>query len=705
MVILVGSARRGARRHVFLASVVVAALLVPGGSAGGAEPPTGARRSAGTAPAVSPDHLDALRAEVAAGGTARVLATFTVDGSTRAAAPSEPGRRGAIATRAVGLSRALEVASPRSAVVRTYSSAPVLAAVVDAAGLESLVRTPGLAGVRSDRMLRPQVARGQLVQSVPQINAAPAYAAGHTGAGERIAVIDSGVDNTHPMLAGKVVGQACYSTTYAPVGSQSVCPGGVDSDTTGGGPCPAIVIGCEHGTHVAGIAAGAEWDPPGAQPVIRGVAYDAQVHSVQVFSRFNSWQICFPEPAPCAAAWESDIIAGFDRVLDLTATVDFAAVNVSIGGDITPTSCPGDPSAPFIQGITAAGVPVVIASGNDGFYDAIAHPSCVPGAIAVASVDGADEISFFANTSKWLQLLAPGEQVVSAIPGGVAASFNGTSMAAPHVAGAITLLGEAQPGADVPHLFVALRKGGKPVFDPYSKLTFRRIDVGGALDAYHEDITKPVPTMHWMPALSTSPRVPISWSATDEPGGSGIGRFDVLKRTLRWDGWSSQWKMAISDSVATKSNPATTAGWTKCYRVRARDLALNQSLWTPSRCTASPLDDRALVVKTAGWANGTSSNRYLGTMRSAWSPGRHLSRPGIVAQRIWLVVTTCARCGTAAVFWNGSLVKVVDLRAPTTKHQQLIGVFASSTPKAGTLDIITLDSGIVSIDGLGVSRS
>ncbi|HEX5616527.1 MAG TPA: S8 family serine peptidase [Acidimicrobiia bacterium] len=693
---------------VIVLTLVVAAVAGPVSTARGSDVDDAAgrasRRSAASATA-APDGTDGPLVErLAVGGTARVIAMFAVEGSTRAAAPRELARRGAIAARAHSIANDLRGVSGRAS-VRRFAGVPAVVATVDAAGLERLAAISGVTSVRADRVFRPQLGRAQLAQSVPRIDAAAAHALGHTGVGEVIAVIDSGVDGTHPMLSGKIAGQACYSTTYAPVGSQSVCPGGVAaSDTSGGGPCAAVVLGCEHGTHVAGIAAGRSYDPPGAQPPIAGVAPDAQVHAVQVFSRFNSSNVCFPSPAPCAAAWESDIVAGFDRVLSLSDTVDFAAVNVSIGGDITESSCPNDPAAVAIEGLTDAGVPVVVASGNDGFYDAIAHPSCVPDAIAVAAVNDADDISLFANTSKWLDLLAPGEAIVSAIPGGTA-SFDGTSMAAPHVAGAITLLREAHPTADVAHLLVALRKGGKPVYDPYSKLTFRRIDVGGALDAYSDDITKPVPTLHWMPALATAPNIAISWSAVDEPGGSGIGRFDVLKRAVRWDGASVGWALAIDDSPATASSPATTPGWTKCYAVRARDVARNQSNWTEERCSASPLDDRALVAATAGWVDGAASTRYLGTMRSTWSPSQRLTRPGIVVRKLWIVATTCPACGKVAVIWNGAIAKVVDLRSATTKHQQLIGVFSSPSARVGTLELLTLDDGLVSIDGVGVSRS
>jgi subtilisin family serine protease len=705
-VIEVGFRMRGARR-LAVASVAFA-LALPATAVATASPSGAPAAPVRRAAAAADDGLAALRADLAGGGTARVLATFTVDGSTRAARAADAGRRAAIATRARGIARAVERASERAAVVRAYRGVPALAAEIDAAAFEQLVAAPGVVSVRPERRLRPDVARAafarpQLAQSVPRIDAQYAYDQGVTGTGEVIAILDSGVDGAHPMLTGKIAGQACYSTTSAADSSVSVCPGGAQaSDTTGGGPC--AVNGCEHGTHVAGIAAGREWNAPGALPIIRGVAYDADVHSIQVFSRFNSSALCFPEAAPCAQAFEGDLLAGFDRVLELSDTVDFAALNVSIGGQITTTSCPDDPAALLIEGLTAAGVPVVVASGNDGFYNAISHPSCVPDAIAVASTNDAGDISLFANTSKWLDFLAPGENVVSAVPGSGAAEFDGTSMAAPHVAGAMALLGQAHPEGTVQHLVVAFRKGGEPVFDEYSGLTFRLIDVRGAFEKYDADIVKPTASLAPLPAVTLSTKIPVTWSGADEPGGSGLLGFDLRKRSFRWDGVATAWTNVFTGSSGSLSNQPTPAGWTKCLSVRARDVALNLSPWTAARCTTAPLDDRSLTVKTAGWTDSTSATRYLGTARSAWTPGRQLTRSGTMGKRFWIVATTCPTCGTAAITWNGALTKVVDLRSSTTKHRQVIGVISFPSARSGTVGIITLDSGLVSIDGLAVSR-
>jgi len=86
-----------------------------------------------------------------------------------------------------------------------------------------------------------------------------AYDAGYEGTGTAIAILDTGVDKNHEFLTGKVVSEACYSNGGG--GAVSVCPGGVTSSTaTGSGvPCNdsfSLTNGCNHGTHVAGIAAG-----------------------------------------------------------------------------------------------------------------------------------------------------------------------------------------------------------------------------------------------------------------------------------------------------------------------------------------------------------------------------------------------------------------------------------------------------------------
>ena len=121
-----------------------------------------------------------------------------------------------------------------------------------------------------------------LAYSVPHIGGTTAWNSGYSGAGQAVAVLDTGVEKNHPLLAGKVVSEACYSSNYPQYGVTSVCPGGVTESTASGSGAPCTGIdSCSHGTHVAGIVAGK--NGPSNAPA--GVAKDANIIAMQVFYR------------------------------------------------------------------------------------------------------------------------------------------------------------------------------------------------------------------------------------------------------------------------------------------------------------------------------------------------------------------------------------------------------------------------------------
>ncbi|NIQ01469.1 MAG: S8 family serine peptidase, partial [Nitrospinaceae bacterium] len=327
--------------------------------------------------------------------------------------------------------------------VKKFRFIPFLGLEVDAADVTDLQSDPRVIGIREDRLWAPILA-----DSVPLIGADAVFDRGFTGSGWTVAILDTGVDKNHSFFGGRVVSEACYSTNAPSLSISSLCPGGVESSTApdSGLHCnandPSLDdAGCDHGTHVAGIAAG-----NGAS--FSGVAQGANLIAIQVFSKVDDPSQCLPFglSVPCLLAFTSDIIQGGERVLELSGTFDIASANISIGGSTKFTS-PCDSAFPSsktaIDNLRAQDIATVIASGNEGYSDGLSAPACISTAVSVGSTTKSDQISSFTNTASFLSLLAPGSSIQSSLPGEAFGFKSGTSMATPHVTGAWALLQEA----------------------------------------------------------------------------------------------------------------------------------------------------------------------------------------------------------------------------------------------------------------------
>jgi subtilisin len=365
--------------------------------------------------------------------------------------------------------------------VKRFESIPYLAISVNESALDRLVNNPQVVHVQEDK--RVPLA---LDSSVPLIDGDLAWTQGYTGKGQTVAILDSGVDKTHTFLSDKVVSEACYSTNSLADGATSLCPGGVEESTSvdSGVNCSDVDV-CDHGTHVAGIAAGNSSN-------LKGVAYDANIIAIQVFSRFDDFGYCGIY-FPCLSAYFSDIIKGLERVIALRDTYNIASVNMSLGGSTYTDYCDSDNSAmkAVIDNLASVGIATVIASGNEGERNAISVPACISSAVSVGSVTDLDDVSSFSNVASFLDILAPGSSITSSVPGDAYGSKSGTSMATPHVAGAWAVMKEKYPTATVSEILNALLLTGATIDDERSggKVSgMKRVDLDDALNVLIEDI-------------------------------------------------------------------------------------------------------------------------------------------------------------------------------------------------------------------------
>ncbi len=321
-----------------------------------------------------------------------------------------------------------------------------------------------------------------LADSGPLVHAPQARAMGARGAGTTVAVLDTGVQSNHPFLNGRVVEEACFSTTSAASNSTSVCPGGANTSTATGAGAPCTVAGCDHGTHVAGIAAGRA----AGSTTFFGVAPDANIFAVQVFSRFTDTAANMPcansgRASPCILSFTSDQIRGLQRVLDRRAARNVVSANMSLGGGNNAAACDSDARKAVIDDLRAVRVATVIASGNDSLTNGVGAPGCISTAVTVGSTTKSDAVSAFSNSSSLVDVLAPGSSINSSITGSAFGVKSGTSMATPHVAGAFSAVRSLVPDATTDQILSALQATGVEITDSRNGITRRRIDVEGAV--------------------------------------------------------------------------------------------------------------------------------------------------------------------------------------------------------------------------------
>src|SRR5579885_1796613 len=279
---------------------------------------------------------------------------------------------------------------------------------------------------------------------------APAAWDAATGGG-LVAVIDTGVDPTHPDLKGQIAAVANFTSA-------------ADAYDHNG-----------HGTHVAGLIAARMNDGIGGV----GVAPGAHLLVAKALDDKGNGTY-------------ATVIEALEWSVNHGATI----VNRSFAGSV-----PSQALADAVASAQARGVLVVAAAGNGG-NGAPTYPAALPGVLSVAATDRNDAVASFSTSGPWVSVGAPGVDAYSTLPGGRYGSMSGTSMAAAEAAGVAALAAAAAPNASGAALRDFVVDGSDKVAASGRAFAAGRIDARRAVElAAQRGATLPTPTPTPTPAI------------------------------------------------------------------------------------------------------------------------------------------------------------------------------------------------------------
>ncbi len=392
--------------------------------------------------------------------------------------------------------------SPNIRIKKTFTYTSAFAATVNAEGLKELLSQPDVLSISEDIPLKAHTSQGlSLMNSLPSRNI-------YDGSGIAIAIVDTGIDSSHPGLGG--------SGTFP----NSKVIGGYDFGDNDADPRPDLDSGEAHGTACAGIAAG---DIDATGDYIGGVAPGAKLYSLKITEGDGGTAYA----SSLIAAWEWCLTHQYDDPDN-----PILIISTSFGGGRYFSAC--DDEVPglsqTVSNAVSAGISIFVSSGNEGYCDSLAWPACVSHVNAVGAVydsafgdyypcipsascaekvfttgcgdysyyavdsTAADHVASYSNSASFLTLFAPSNMAHTTDITGTGgyssndyiSNFGGTSASCPYAAGAAAVLQHAaktttgtylQPGQLQDYLI----QYGDSVTDTKVAITKSRINLDNAV--------------------------------------------------------------------------------------------------------------------------------------------------------------------------------------------------------------------------------
>ncbi|MCW2501165.1 MAG: hypothetical protein JWN87_2841 [Frankiales bacterium] len=339
--------------------------------------------------------------------------------------------------------------------LRAFRYVNAIAVVAPSAVLQKAAALPGVTAVIRDNGLHLDLDKSKAAIKVPQARAKAPKGLGLTGKGVTVAVIDSGLDDSHPDFAGRVKGTFNFEAAWAYDAYQD---GSISNEVAEGTGRYAAVDEIGHGTHVASTIGGsgaAAKLGAGTGADYSGVAPEVQFVGLKVASAAQGVAYDF--------GWEANTMAAIEYLMEHNKQLGVSIVHNSWG--IFEVDDPD--SEPVIQMVRAAvnsGLIFVFSAGNSGpDKHTVGWPGAMGNVITVGSTlkTAPYAMSSFSSRGPQVDLTAPGSNIVAARSKGAVIdvqngatppqdrpfymAISGTSMSSPHVSGVVALLKQAYP--------------------------------------------------------------------------------------------------------------------------------------------------------------------------------------------------------------------------------------------------------------------